>query len=158
MRRVKKRNKHKTSVRDKSTFWALDSSISGRGGKNGLGFYLALTCLVLGILLSLTVGFFVVFNYVASSSAADYVPGSGNVRGVTLTQYIISIYNYAASIIGLLAVIVIIIAGYRYMGAMGNPQYIAEAKAMAMGAIAGLVLVILSYLILSTLNPATVKW
>lgn len=119
---------------------------------------MAITCLVLAILLTLTVGFFVIFNYVASSSAASYVPGSGNIRGVTLTQYIISIYDYAAGIIGLLSVIVIIIAGYRYMAAMGNPQYLSEAKAMAMGAIAGLVLVILSYLILSTLNPATVKW
>ena len=126
--------------------------------KKGFGFYLAMTGLILAILLTLTVGFFVVFNYIASSSAASYTPGSGNVRGVTLTQYIISIYNYAAGIISLLSVIVIIVAGYRYMSAMGNPQYISEAKAMAMGAIAGLVLVILSYLILSTLNPATVKW
>jgi hypothetical protein len=127
-------------------------------GKKSFWYYLGLSCLVLGIVLTLTVGILTVFNYVYPGSAAGYQPGSGNVRGVTLTQYIISIYNYAASIIALLAVIVIIVAGYRYMSAMGNPQYLSEAKAMSVGAITGLVLVLLSYLILSTLNPATVKW
>lgn len=126
--------------------------------KRGVGFYIGLVCLILGIILVLATGIATAFNYIAPGSAAGYEIGSGNIRGVTLSQYIIVVYNYAASIIGLLAVVVIIVAGYRYMSAMGNPQYIAEAKAMAMGAIAGVVLVILSYLILSTLNPGTVSW
>ena len=126
--------------------------------KRGKGHYLGTIVWVLSALLCVAVGTISVFNYVVSSEAANYTIGSGNVKGVTLTQYIITIYNYAAGTIGLLAVVVVIIAGYRYMAAMGNPQAIAESKAMAIGAIAGLVLVILSFLILSTLNPQTVQW
>ncbi len=126
--------------------------------KRSLGYYFSLSVLILSVILIVAVGVFIAFDFVAGSSASGgYQPGQG-ARGVTLTQYIIGIYNYVAGTISLLSVGVMIFAGYRYMAAMGDPQPISEAKAMAIGAIAGLILVLLSYLLLSTLNPATVSW
>lgn len=70
----------------------------------------------------------------------------------------ITIINYALAIMGSIAVILIIFAGFRMMVADGESQKIDEAKEIIKYAIMGLIFAFLSYLIVifvQSLFPAT---
>ena len=68
-------------------------------------------------------------------------------------------YNYglALSIAGILAVIIIIVAGVQWVISGGNSEMIGSAKKRIGGAVIGLLIAYLSYTILNTINPATVN-
>jgi len=72
-------------------------------------------------------------------------------------EFIQLIYRYAIIIAGILATIVIILAGIRWTASGGNAERIKSAQKMIGGAISGLVIALLSYSILNALNPATVN-
>lgn len=79
-------------------------------------------------------------------------PGSS-----ALAVYIGNIYKFACAVAGILAVVMIVLGGYRYIFSAGNQKSIGEAKGMISSALLGLVLVFCSYLLLRTLNPALVS-
>jgi len=74
-----------------------------------------------------------------------------------LTDYIPKIYAYLVSIVSIIAVVMIMVGGLRYLTAGGNPSAISSAKETITGAIIGLFLTFGSYIILQTINPALVQ-
>lgn len=66
-------------------------------------------------------------------------------------------YNLALSIAGILAVIMIVIAGIQWVTSGGNSEMISSAKKRIGGALIGLLIAYLSYTILSIVNPALVN-
>lgn len=102
------------------------------------------------------------------AAAADYVPGpdSGydleqpfagedNVKNVG--EYIQLVYRFALGIVGIIAVVLIMFGGLRWMAAAGNESIITEAKEIVTSAVTGLVIALLSYVILAFINPQTLN-
>jgi len=83
----------------------------------------------------------------------DSVEATGSLLG----QVINSLYNYLVWLAGILAVMVIMIAGFQWVTAAGNQSKIGEAKERITGAIIGLVLAMGSYVLLYTVNPELIK-
>lgn len=75
----------------------------------------------------------------------------------TATGMIRNIYWFGVGIVGFAAVVVLVIAGIMYMQSYGDPQKITQAKQFIGGALIGLVLLLFSYTILRTVNPALVR-
>jgi Type IV secretion system pilin len=71
--------------------------------------------------------------------------------------YIKTVYNYSLIIIGILAVVMIIIAGAQWITSAGNSEAIGSAKKRITGAIIGLFIAYMSYNILMSINPATIN-
>lgn len=82
-------------------------------------------------------------------------PGEPNCLPETsaFADYIGMIYNLAITLSIILATVMVIYGGYRYMTSSGNPETLAEAKDIITGAIIGLVLLVLAALILRTISP-----
>lgn len=107
------------------------------------------------------------FGLVNRASAQIYSTSPSNEGGVNLgapissgettpssfADYTNKIYQFAVVIGISLAVLMIIFAGYKYMTTAGDPQSLAEAKEVLLGAIVGLVLILLTRLILATIDP-----
>ncbi len=85
-------------------------------------------------------------------------PVSGKkVKDTSVVDYINSAYRYSAVFGGLIAVLMLIYAGYRYMTSYGDPEKIADAKDIIEKSLLGLGLLIVAALILQTINPATIN-
>lgn len=69
-------------------------------------------------------------------------------------KYIANIYRYAIGAVGILATVVLMFGGFRWITAGGNAEAIGDAKGWIGAALAGLVLALTSYVILFTINPA----
>lgn len=69
-------------------------------------------------------------------------------------EYIKGVVNYGTGIASILAIVVLMFGGLIWMTAGGNTSRVGEAKAWITGSVSGLVLVLCSYLILYTINPA----
>jgi hypothetical protein len=67
-----------------------------------------------------------------------------------LTRYF---YEWGIALGGLAAFIAILIAGFQYLTSVGDPQKMADARGRIVWALAGLVLLLASWLILNTINP-----
>jgi len=77
-----------------------------------------------------------------------------NVSGEEATEAsvkttIAKIVNTALGFLGILAVIIIIYAGFKWMTASGNEDQVADAKKMLMQAVIGLTIIFLGYVITS---------
>jgi len=72
-------------------------------------------------------------------------------------QYISMIYNLSITLSIILATIMIVYGGYKYMTSSGNPETLAESKDIIFGAIVGLILLILAALLLQTISPSIVN-
>ncbi len=70
-----------------------------------------------------------------------------------LAEYIGALYKYSLVIIGLLAVIVMMIGGVRWLTAGGSREAISDAMNWIKGGLLGIILAICSYLLLFTINP-----
>lgn len=77
---------------------------------------------------------------------------------VGLASYIVALYEYIVGAIGVVAAIMIMVAGIRWAGAAGNADQVGRAKREVIGALTGLILALLSYVILVNINPATVNF
>lgn len=78
------------------------------------------------------------------------------VKKTSVVDYINDAYRWAAIFGGLLAVLMLIYAGYRYMTSYGDPEAISDAKDIVEKSLIGLALLILAAVILQTINPKTV--
>jgi hypothetical protein len=72
-------------------------------------------------------------------------------------EFILVNYNYVLGIAGILAAIMIVIAGAQYVTSGGNSEAIGSAKKRIGGALVGMLIAYLSYVILNTINPALVN-
>ena len=91
-----------------------------------------------------------------SGSSSDYVGKNdppltidSPIKAKTVAQAIRSIINLALSLIAMVAVIVIIIAGFRMVTGGGNADQIKKAKSSLVWAILGLVLALMSFSIVA---------
>lgn len=75
-----------------------------------------------------------------------------------ITDYIITLYNFIISIIGVLSAVMIMYAGLLWAAANGNSEKIGNAKERMVNAIVGLVIALTSYVVLNTINPALVNF
>ena len=70
-----------------------------------------------------------------------------------LKTYVALIYRWAAGIVGIVAVLVIVISGIQISIDQGSGENLSAAKTRIMQALAGLVILFLSSVILYTINP-----
>lgn len=70
-----------------------------------------------------------------------------------LKTYIAVIYRWAAGIVGIIAVLVIVISGIQISMDQGSGESVGAAKTRIMQSLSGLVILFLSALILYTINP-----
>ncbi|OGF33302.1 hypothetical protein A2533_03930 [Candidatus Falkowbacteria bacterium RIFOXYD2_FULL_35_9] len=70
-----------------------------------------------------------------------------------ISQYIAAFYNYGVRFGAILAVLMLIIGGVMYITAGINPQIVGKAKDMMTYSVLGLVILIGSYVILTSVNP-----
>lgn len=80
------------------------------------------------------------------------IPGST----ASIAKYVRVVYKYAIGIVGILAAVVLMVGGVMWIVAGGNSTAIGEAKSWIGASLTGLVLALMSYLILATINPALV--
>lgn len=73
-------------------------------------------------------------------------------------EYIKQIYKYLIGIVGILAVVVMMYGGVIWMMSFGNSSRAGEAKSWIAASLTGLLLVMFSYVILKTINPALVDF
>ncbi len=96
------------------------------------------------------------------------IPGEGSpiTAGKTVTvpantqllaDYIIAIFKYSTGIVGIIAAIVIMMGGVRWLTAAGGAG-VSEAKTMIISGISGLALTLGSFLLLSTINTSLVNF
>lgn len=80
---------------------------------------------------------------------------SGALGGIVsgLPEFIERLYNWMIAIAGGLATVMIMIAGFIWLTAAGNPTRIKQAKEMISNAIIGLFLALGAFIILNTINP-----
>jgi len=70
-----------------------------------------------------------------------------------LAGYVGTIATIITAIIIISGLIIVIIGGYVYMTAGGNAQQVSTAKGLIVGALGGIALALLSYLILKSISP-----
>ncbi len=70
-----------------------------------------------------------------------------------LPLFIKKLYSFSIGIIAIIAVIMIMLGGLKWIYAAGNPSTISAAKSQIFSAVAGLTLALCSYVILNTINP-----
>ena len=78
----------------------------------------------------------------------------GQVRGSLLGEYFKAWYNLLLGAVGIIATIIIMWGGFKWLSSRGDPKQISDAQDTIFSAIAGLVLAFGSYLIISLINPS----
>lgn len=81
------------------------------------------------------------------------IPGLSKTAGTSIGDYLQSMYFFLMGIIGLVALAYMIMGGIQYITAGGNTAKVGAAKETIKSAISGLLLGILSWVILVTINP-----
>jgi len=72
----------------------------------------------------------------------------------SITGFIMKIINIALGIAGLIAVLFLIIGGFRYITSAGNEETAEQAKKIIVNAIIGVVVIILSFVIVRVISNA----
>lgn len=110
------------------------------------------------------------YTEVGPIKVSTYLPGLASFtdcphppcRGYTVTggiaSYIKIVYTFLVSITGILAAVMIMWGGFKWLTAAGNPGLIGSAKNTILGAIIGLVLALGSYTLLYFINPNLVEF
>lgn len=80
------------------------------------------------------------------------IGGSNTIAG--LSAYIANAFNYLLGIVSIVAIIMIMVGGLRYLTAGGNTSAVSSAKETILGAVIGLFLTFGSFVLLQTINPA----
>jgi len=70
-----------------------------------------------------------------------------------LGGYLVALYNLLLGAVGIIAMMMLVYGGFLYMTSAGNPTAMGDAKDIVYSAIIGLALALVSYLIISAINP-----
>jgi len=97
------------------------------------------------------------FNSGASTSVGTYNSATGKIDSTLLAKYIGAIYNYSLAIAGILATIMLMAAGVIWLTSGGDSGKVSQAKELISGSIAGLIILVVSWVILNTINPDLVN-
>lgn len=105
------------------------------------------------------------FAYAASDplffNAQITIPGSNFIAGqekriadgtALLCDYIVAIYKYAITIVGIFAMLAVAIGGVMWLMAAGNQTRVSEGKAWITGGLLGLVLALGAFIVLATIS------
>lgn len=96
-------------------------------------------------------------NYAETPTVTLEVPIGETVQVAGIAEYIQIFYKFAVAAVAIIAAVMIMYAGITWLSAAGNSSKIGEAKERIWAALAGLVIAMLSYAILQTINPALVN-
>ncbi|MEA2097827.1 MAG: pilin [Patescibacteria group bacterium] len=104
------------------------------------------------------VTFIFALTYANFASAVEWtplvrIPGLPASGTVNLSMYMLGLYNFILSIVGIVAVMMLIIGGMRYITAAGNSAAISDAKDIIQNAVVGLILALFSWIFIATINP-----
>ncbi|XOU94435.1 MAG: pilin [Candidatus Kerfeldbacteria bacterium] len=77
----------------------------------------------------------------------------GKYQVKNLQCFIVGIYVYFSGVAGILATVMIMYGGVKYVISMGNPSRMGDAKDTIFSAVVGLVLVLGAYVLLNLINP-----
>ncbi len=83
--------------------------------------------------------------------------GTGLPCDSNITSFIMRIINLALIVAGLIAVLFLIIGGFRYITSAGNEETAESAKKIIVNAIIGIVIIILSFVIVRVIQNALVN-
>jgi quinol-cytochrome oxidoreductase complex cytochrome b subunit len=75
----------------------------------------------------------------------------------SVSTFILKIINIALAVAGLIAVLFLIIGGFRYITSAGNEESAEQAKKIIVNAIIGVVVIILSFVIVRVISSALVS-
>jgi hypothetical protein len=82
--------------------------------------------------------------------------GTGLTGGITnestLTGFILRVINIALALAGLIAVLFLIIGGFRYITAGGNEEAAGSARKIILNAVIGIIVVILSFVVVRVVS------
>lgn len=95
-----------------------------------------------------------VTTYVPDISIPGFTAGTSvEINGSTIANYIRGIFIIFIWSVGVLAVVMVIYGGIKWVAAGGNPGLIGDAKDVITNAIIGLVIALTSFLVLRLINP-----
>ena len=97
------------------------------------------------------------FNLAAVAQNSGVNSSSLAAAAATPGDMLESIFIYGLGLVGISALIMLVFGGLKYMTATDNPGQVGSAKETMRNAIFGLVLALLSFLILFTINPDLVQ-
>lgn len=80
--------------------------------------------------------------------------GTGLPCDTSITAFILKIINIALAVAGLIAVLFLIIGGFRYITSAGNEETAEQAKKIIVNSIIGIVVIILSFVIVRVISNA----
>lgn len=98
-----------------------------------------------------------VTNYAETPTVTLEVPIGETVQVAGIAQYIQIFYRFAVVAVAIIAAVMIMYAGVTWLSAAGSSAKIGEAKERIWAALAGLIIAMLSFAILQTLNPSLVN-
>ncbi|MEM2145200.1 MAG: pilin, partial [Candidatus Jordarchaeaceae archaeon] len=91
-----------------------------------------------------------------NNNSNDNTSGGGQVK--SFSEYMKFLIDFIMAVVGILAMFMIVLGGYQYMASSGNAEAAANAKDRITSALTGLVLVLLSFLIIQTINPQLLRF
>ncbi len=91
-------------------------------------------------------------NLVPDGSTGLCLPASQSNAATDANAFLISIINVMLSVAAIIAVMFIIIGGYRYITSAGNEETAEKGRNTLVNAIIGLVIIILAYVIVGVVN------
>ena len=80
--------------------------------------------------------------------------GGGLSGETSVTAFIFRIINIALALAGLIAVLYLVIGGFRYITAGGNEDAAGSAKKIILNAVIGIIVIILSFVIVRVVSSA----
>ncbi len=86
-----------------------------------------------------------------------YNTATSKMESDLLAKYIVSIYNYGLTIAGILAAIVLMGGGIIWLTSGGDSGKVSQAKDLISGSIIGLIILVVAWVILNTINPNLVN-
>ena len=119
------------------------------------------------VIIFILCAFFIVGGFYASAEEEETeyapfpyyeleVPIGSKYMVTDVADYIRTIYTFGVSIIGVVATVMIMFGGMKWLLAAGSQSKIGDAKEIIISAVVGLVLALTSYLLLNTINPKLV--
>ncbi len=91
-----------------------------------------------------------------SYTPMEAIPGFG--KPADFPTYIMAVYKFGLWTIGISAMLMIVLGGYMYLVSAGNASQTGKAKGVIADAIVGLILALVSWLLLYTINPDLVQF
>lgn len=95
-------------------------------------------------------------DFPGSGSHACPEPNETKICVDSIGQYINAFYKYFAGAIGILATVMVMWGGFKWMTAAGNASRVSDARDTIYSAIIALILTFGSYILLNTINPRLV--